>query len=157
MTMRIQRKFGLLESPDSKRRPRTTLSKAEYEELSDFRHALRQFLHFSEQAANRVGVTPQQHQALLAIKGFRGRDSVTVRELADRLQIEHHSAVGLVNRLALDRLVKRKTSAIDGRQVMVGLTRRGESVLVNLSEAHHEELQRIAPQLAEILSGFNAK
>ena len=70
------------------------LSKSQYELLAAFRYALRQFLHFSEEAARAAGITPQQHQALLAVKGFPGRDCVTVGELAERLQLRHHSAAG---------------------------------------------------------------
>src|SRR3569832_1651151 len=71
------------------------LSKAEYELLAAFRYALRQFLRFSEEAARAVGIEAQQHQALLAVKGFPGRDRITISELAERLQIRHHSAVGM--------------------------------------------------------------
>jgi DNA-binding MarR family transcriptional regulator len=133
------------------------LSKSQYEMLAAFRHALRQFLHFSEEAAHAAGITPQQHQALLAVKGFPGRDCVTVGELAERLQLRHHSAVGLVDRLVAERLMARSPSARDRRQVYVQLTLRGENVLGRLSSAHNEQLKRIAPglilrlkQLAEV-------
>src|ERR1700742_1541303 len=101
------------------------LNKAQYEALASFRYALRRFLHFSEAAALVAGITPQQHQALLAIKGYPKRDSVTIGELAERLQLRHHSAVGLVDRLAGEKLVVRKTSATDRRRVMVQLASRG--------------------------------
>ena len=78
---------------------RGTVTKAEYESMAAVRYALRRFLRFSEDGAKAVGLTPQQHQALLAIKGYPARDSVTVGELAERLQVRHHSAVGLVDRL----------------------------------------------------------
>jgi DNA-binding MarR family transcriptional regulator len=123
------------------------LSKSQYEMLAAFRYALRQFLHFSEEAAHAAGITPQQHQALLAVKGFPGHDCVTVGELAERLQLRHHSAVGLVDRLVAERLVARTPSARDRRQVYVQLTRRGENVLGRLSSAHNEQLKRIAPEL----------
>src|SRR5665811_983767 len=100
------------------------LSKSQYELLAAFRYALRQFLHFSEEAARAAGVTPQQHQALLAVKGFPGRDCVTVGELAERLQLRHHSVVGLIDRLVLEKLVARAPSAQDRRQVLIELTRR---------------------------------
>ena len=124
------------------------ISKSQYEMLAAFRYALRQFLHFSEEAAQAAGITPQQHQALLAIKGFPGRDCVTVGELAERLQLRHHSAVGLVDRLAAEKLVTRAPSAQDGRQVIVQLTRRGENVLERLSSAHSEQLKRMGPELS---------
>jgi DNA-binding MarR family transcriptional regulator len=122
-------------------------SKLQYEMLAAFRYALRQFLHFSEEAANHAGITPQQHQALLAIKGFPGRDSVTVGELAERLQLRHHSAVGLVDRLVAEKWVARAPSARDRRQVFVHLTRSGEQVLERLSSAHTEQLKRMGPEL----------
>jgi DNA-binding MarR family transcriptional regulator len=127
------------------------LIKAQYETLAAFRYALRRFLHFSEEAAQAAGITPQQHQALLAIKGFPGRESVTVGELAERLQLRHHSAVGLIDRLVAERLVSRATSAGDRRQVFVQLTRRGENVLEKLSSAHSRQLKRIGPELNLLL------
>src|SRR5258708_29806619 len=80
------------------------LSKQEYEALAEFRYALRQFVAFSEAEARSVGLTARQHQALLAIRGFAGREAVTVGELAEQLHIQPPSAVGLVNRLVADGL-----------------------------------------------------
>src|SRR5512135_905230 len=132
------------------------LSKSQYEKLAEFRHALRQFLHFSEEAAHAAGITPQQHQALLAIKGFPGRDRVTVGELAERLQLRHHSAVGLVDRLAAEKLVARTPSAQDRRRVFVQLTRRGEQVLERLSSAHRQQLRGMVPELNLLLRELGA-
>jgi DNA-binding MarR family transcriptional regulator len=132
------------------------ISKADYETLAAFRYALRQFLHFSEEAAEAVGLTPQQHQALLAIRGFPKRDQVTVGELAERLQIRHHSAVGLVNRLVAQKLVTRELARGDRRQVYVSLTAHGLSVLEQLSAAHRAELQRIRPQISQLLAQLGA-
>ena len=131
-------------------RPRK-ITKAEYETLAAFRHALRKFLHFSETAAQTAGVTPQQHQALLAIKGFPGRESVTVGELAERLQLRHHSVVGLIDRLVLEKLVARAPSAEDRRRVLVQLTRRGEKTLEKLSALHREQLRRVGPEFRRLL------
>ena len=122
-------------------------SKSHYEMLAAFRYALRQFHHFSEEAAHAAGITPQQHQALLAIMGFPGRDCITVGELAERLQLRHHSAVGLIDRLVAEKLVARAPSAQDRRQVFVQLSRRGENVLERLSAAHTEQLKRMGPEL----------
>jgi len=130
---------------------RKQLTKTEYEMLAAFRFALRQFLRFSEDAAQAENLTPQQHQALLAIKGFPGRDLVNVNELAERLQLRHHSAVELVDRLETEKLVKREPDPTDGRKVLIGLTARGEQVLGKLSEAHHEQLRRLGPQLTRLL------
>jgi DNA-binding MarR family transcriptional regulator len=128
-----------------------TLRARDYETLAAFRYALRQFLRFSEEAAQRVGLTPQQHQALLAIKGFPGRDRLVIGELAERLQIRHHSAVGLVDRLVAQGLVERQAHPDDRRQVYVALTARGLALLEQLSAAHREELRRLAPELRTLL------
>lgn len=128
-----------------------SISKAEFEALAEFRYTLRQFLRFSEEAAQEVGLTPQQHQALLAIEGFPGRSQVTVGELAERLQIRHHSAVGLIDRLESQELVARQPSASDHRQVYVVITKRGAQLLQKLTAAHREELRRIGPQFRAIL------
>ncbi len=132
------------------------LSKSQYEALAAFRYALRQFLHFSEQAAQAAGLTPQQHQALLAIKGFPGNKPVTVGNLAERLQLRHHSVVGLVDRLASAKLVVRAPSASDRRQVIVELTPQGEAVLERLSFVHSSELKRVGPKLTLHLRQLSA-
>ncbi len=130
----------------------TKISKADYETLASFRYALRQFLRFSEEAAETVGLTPQQHQALLAIRGFPERDRVTVGELAERLQIRHHSAVGLVDRLVAQKMVTRELAEDDRRQVYVALTSHGLGILEQLSSVHRAELRRIGPQLTRLLT-----
>ncbi|MFN8597490.1 MAG: helix-turn-helix domain-containing protein [Anaerolineae bacterium] len=129
-----------------------SISQTDYESLAAFRYALRQFLHFSETAAEAAGLTPQQHQTLLAIKGFPGGAQVTIGELAERLQIRHHSTVGLVDRLVAQKLVTREPAPADRRQVCVALTVHGEQVLESLSVAHREELRRIGPNLKELLA-----
>lgn len=127
------------------------LSKNEYELLASFRFALRQFLRFSEDAAAGAGLTAQQNQALLAIKGFPGRDRVTVGELAERLQVAHHSAVGLVDRLAAEKLVVREPSEEDRRRVFIALTKKGEAVLEKLASAHRAQLRKIGPEIRTLL------
>ena len=121
----------------------TRLSKAEYQLLAAFRYALRRFLHFSEESARAVGIEPQQHQALLAIKGFPERDRVTIGELAERLQVKHHSAVELAGRLVANGLAAREVASADRRQVYLTLTPHGEAVLEQLAAAHREELRRL--------------
>ena len=132
------------------------LIKAQYETLAAFRYALRRFIHFSETAAQQAGVTPQQHQALLAIKGFPGRDCVTVGELAERLQLRHHSAVGLIDRLVAEKLVLRTPSNEDRRRVLIQLTSRGEKTLEMLSAMHQEQFRRIGPELTLLLERLSA-
>jgi DNA-binding MarR family transcriptional regulator len=133
----------------------STITKTEYEVLADFRYILRRFMSFSENAAKEVGITPQQHQALLAIKGFPGREQITIGELSDRLQIKHHSTVGLVNRLEAEKLIVRSSAPDDRRKVFISLTKRGLSMLEKLSDIHREELQRLSPRLRSLLKGIN--
>ncbi len=130
------------------------IKQSDYEALTALRYALRQFLHFSEKAAQSVGLTPQQHQALLAVKGFPG-GLITISDLAERLQIRHHSAVGLVDRLAAHDFVRRESSSEDRRQVHVMLSPKGLEVLESLSKTHKEELRRIGPHLRELLTLFS--
>ncbi len=129
----------------------SAITKSEYEVLAEFRYTLRRFMSFSEEAAKEVGITPQQHQVLLAIKGFPGREQITVRELSERLQIKHHSTVGLLDRLGARKLVARSPSGEDRREVLVSLTERGLTVLEKLSKIHRDELQRLSPQLRLLL------
>src|SRR5678815_3412410 len=118
------------------------ITDAEYETLAAFRYLLRQFLQFSEDAARRLGMPPQQYQALLAIKGYSGQDYITVGELAERLHIRHHSAVGLVDRMVEQGLVVRVPGQ-DRRRVCVKLTTQGSRFLQQLAATHQEELRRI--------------
>jgi DNA-binding MarR family transcriptional regulator len=137
------------------RGPRVT--QAEYEALAEFRHALRQFLRFSEEAASAVGLTPRQHQALLAIRGAPGGAQPSVGDLARRLQVRHHSAVGLIDRLASLGLVRRRPNERDRRQVFVALTARGERLLARLSAAHREEIRHLRPRLEAVLEMAQAR
>lgn len=127
------------------------ITTSEYETLAGLRYALRRFLQFSEEAAHSAGITPQQHQALLAIKGYPGRSWVTIGELAERLGIRHHSAVGLADRLAAKGSIRRKPAATDRRQVDLTLTARGEAMLEKLSAVHKEQLRRIGPHIETLL------
>jgi DNA-binding MarR family transcriptional regulator len=129
----------------------STFSKREYETLAEFRYALRQYLVFSKNAVETAGITLQQHQALLAIIGYPGREKVTIGELAERLQIRHHSAVGLVNRLVEQGLVERTSNQDDRRQVFINLTQKGMQVLESLASMHREELRHLGPQLCVLL------
>jgi DNA-binding MarR family transcriptional regulator len=130
------------------------ITKAHYETLAEFRYALRKFLRFSEEAAHAANVTPQQHQGMLAIKGFPGRDQVMIGELAERLQIKHHSAVGLVDRLVAEKYVRRVPDQKDNRQVHLKLTTRGEAVLEKLSATHQEQLRRMGSQIESLLKAL---
>ncbi len=124
--------------------------------LADLRCELRRFYRFSREAARAAGLTPQQHQALLAIKGSPGRDFLSIGELAESLQLRHHSAVGLVNRQARRQMVRRATSPADGRRVEVRLTPRGEAWIERLSAAHLRELRQLGPGIRRLLDTIAA-
>lgn len=127
------------------------LSLADYQLLAEFRHVLARFLTFSAEAARAAGLAPRQHQALLAIKGHPRGAHVTVGDLADRLAIRHHSAVGLVDRLAESGYLVRRTDLEDRRRAVLALTPAGEKALAALTAVHREELRRIAPLLGPLL------
>jgi DNA-binding MarR family transcriptional regulator len=140
------------------------LTHADYRALAGFRHALRQFLAFSETAAEAVGFTPAQHQALLAIKGMpsegdagendAGENDVSVGDLAAWLGIRHHSCVGLVDRLVREGLVKRHRDLRDRRRMGLRLTARAERKLAGLSAAHRDELRRLSGTLGPLLAAL---
>ena len=134
--------------------PTTKITKAHYESLAALRHELRRFLNFSQVAARQAGLTPQQHQALLAIKGFPGRDYASIAELAELLQLRHHSTVGLVDRLTLKQFLRRAPSKTDRRRVEVRLTARGEKVIERLSAIHLQELRQLGPALHRLVGSI---
>jgi DNA-binding MarR family transcriptional regulator len=127
------------------------LSLAAYRNLAEFRHQIRKFLRYSEDAARAHGIEPQQHQLLLAIKGLPAGKLCTISELADRLQIRHHSAVELINRLAAIKAVLREESPGDRREVLIRLTPTGEKILHQLSLEHQTELRKTGPELMRAL------
>jgi DNA-binding MarR family transcriptional regulator len=131
---------------------RKPLTETDYRNLAEFRYLLRQFLAFSEDAARRASLSPQQHQALLAIKGSGGR--LTVGELAVRLAIKPNSAVGLADRLVESELVLRQTGSKDRRKVELTLTAIASRKLADLSQSHRTELRRLAPILAPLLKNW---
>ena len=134
------------------------LAKSDFEALSEFRYQLRRFLRFSELAVEREGLTPQQYLLLLHLKGLPGRDTATVGELAERLQVLPHGALALVNRCEEAGLITRAEDASDRRQVWVSMTTSGDKKLRSLAALHRAELQSLKDvfQVANI-SAFNDK
>jgi DNA-binding MarR family transcriptional regulator len=128
------------------------LSPDQYRDLAEFRRQIRQFLHFSEATAKEHGIEPQQHQLLLAVQGLPEGAKPTIREIAARLFIQHHSAVELVNRLEVTGAIARSPGTEDKREVRVLLTPVGRSILRRLVLAHREELERSGPELARALN-----
>jgi DNA-binding MarR family transcriptional regulator len=133
--------------------PAPDLSLSAYRALAEFRHQIRLFLHFSDEAARSSDLEPQQHQLLLAIKGLPAGKQPTIGEIAHRLQIRHHSAVELVNRLAEHGAIEREASPGDRREVLLRLTPAGGRLLRKLSIAHHDELGKAGPALRDALDG----
>jgi DNA-binding MarR family transcriptional regulator len=122
-----------------------------YQALAALRCEIRRFLNFSERAARAAGIEPQQHQALLAIKGLPSERKATIGSLAEQMQIQHHSAVELTMRLERNRLVRRSRNHADRRQVLLKLTPRGERLLRRLSATHRAELSTAGPKLLRAL------
>ena len=129
------------------------LKDADYARLANFRHALRCFLEFSETAAGEEGLTPQHHQALLAIRG--SPDAVaSVGRLAERLRIRHNTAVELAQRLELAGLISKEASAVDRRSVLLRVTAVGEEKLERLSLVHRAELKELSPQMMALFKSL---
>lgn len=125
----------------------------DYAMLANFRYELRKFSRYSERAAGEAGLTPRQHQALLAIRS--GPDgALHVGQLAERLFLKPHSASELVQRMVEQDLVRREVGADDRRQVTLRLSNHGEKVLEYLSHSHRAELRRLGPMLQELLAGL---
>lgn len=127
------------------------LTQDDYAALAEFRYLIRCFLEFSEDRAKAAGLTPRQHQALLAIKGYGDGKPVAVGVLAERLKIRHNTAVELADRLAEAGLIERLQDGTDQRRVLLGLTESAERHLAELSGAHLDELSRIRPMLEQVL------
>jgi DNA-binding MarR family transcriptional regulator len=123
----------------------------DYRALAGFRYTLREFMRYSEAAAEKAGITPRQHQALLAIRAGPG-GALFVGVLAERLFLKPHSASELVQRMVEQGLVRRETGTEDRRQVVLRLSERGETVLEGLSRSHRAELRRLRPMLQKLLA-----
>ena len=133
--------------------PSLILQDSEYAALADFRAALRGFLAFSEARAGEVGLSPRQHQALLAIRGA-APEQATIGHIAERLILKPHTASELVKRLeALDRITRR-SMAKDRRKTLLVLTERADGLLRQLSAIHRDEIRRLKPLLIELLDRF---
>jgi DNA-binding MarR family transcriptional regulator len=127
------------------------LALSDYQALAELRFQIRKFLHFSEEAARKAGLEPRQHQLMLSLKGLPHGVRPRIGELAKRLQIQHHSTVELVNRLAAGGYVRRERGGMDRREVLLALTPRGEKILKELSLDHRAELRLQGPALIAAL------
>ena len=128
------------------------MTSAEFRALAEFRYQIRIFLNGSEEAARGAGLEPQQYLLLLALRGLPLGSVASIRQLAERMQLRHHSVVELVNRLEKRALLRRERSRTDRRQVIVSLTPRGEKILTRLAKQRIAELRTAAPVLVRALT-----
>jgi DNA-binding MarR family transcriptional regulator len=135
--------------------PTRTLTNADYERLAEFRYGLRRFLHWSEQQARQKGITPTQHQLLLAIRSSRDPRGATIGEVAEVLIIRHHSAVELVDRAQEAGLVVRERDPDTQSIVHLSLTEMGALALSALSEVHLRELAQLAPTMQALFGALS--
>lgn len=131
------------------------LGDADYQRLLGFRDGLRRFVRWSEEQSTAVGLTPAQHQLLLAVRGHAGSQGPTVSDVAEHLLLRRHSVVGLINRAVTAGLLTRATDRDDQRVVRLKLTKLGERRLEQLSALHLEELRRLAPRLKPVWEGLD--
>ena len=134
----------------------TDLTLADYQALAEFRYQIRKYLHFSEQAIHAAGLERQQYLFMLAIRGGPDGSRPRIRDLADRMLVQHHSAVELVNRLEGGGYVRRQRAQEDKREVLLELTPKGERVLNELVHHHYKELRTAGPALVVALQGLTA-
>ena len=139
------------DGPETRAPGPDALTTEQYAALADFRFRLRRFLAFSEAAASRAGLPPQQHQALLTLAGNAGRAPATVGLIAEHLLIAPHSAAELVTRMVEGGLLTKARATDDRRRSALSLTPRAEALLRTLTAAHLEELRGLAPALADVL------
>ena len=137
------------------------ISNADYRSLASFRYEIRKFLAFSEQAAREAGIEPQQHQLLLAVRGLPEGTRPTIRAVAERLCVQHHTTVALVDKLEDRGLLARERSSVDRREVLLRLTPAGEDMLRSLSALHRQQLRTVGPNmlaaLQTIVAGQNKR
>ncbi|MBZ5644527.1 MAG: MarR family transcriptional regulator [Acidobacteriia bacterium] len=132
--------------------PTQTMNSAEFRALSEFRFRIRIFLNGSEEAARKAGLEPQQYLFLLALRGLPLGRTGSIQDLAERMQLRHHSVVELADRLERRGLVRRERSRDDRRQVILHLTPRGERILTKLAKQRIAELRTAAPALVRSLT-----
>ena len=131
---------------------RFDLDTDDYARLAAFRQGVREFLRFSEDAAQKAGLSAQHYQAMLILRACPEDARVSINDLAGHLLIKHNSAVGLVDRVGKEGLAKRESSGGDRRKVELRLTVRGRTILAKLAEMHRRELERIGPELKRLIA-----
>jgi DNA-binding MarR family transcriptional regulator len=130
------------------------VSSSDYRALGAFRYEIRKFLAFSEQAARDAGIQPQQHQLLLAVRGLPEGARPTIRTIAERLCVKHHTAVALIDALEGQAFLKRDRSSKDRREVLLVLTTKGDALLQRLSALHRQQLRNVGPMMVGALKAI---
>jgi len=138
----------------AQRRRLAKLTISSYRQLAAFRYEIRKFLAFSEQAARDAGIEPQQHQLLLALRGLPDGARPTIGTVAERLCVQHHTAVALVDKLEERELLRRERGTADRREVLLRLTADGEAVLRKLSVLHRRQLAEVGPEMVAALAAI---
>ena len=137
---------------------KSSLSEDEYDSLASFRYAMRKFLRFSRDFLSaQAELTPEQYEALLAIKTCSTKSGLTVGELGERLQVKQHTAVSLVDKLVARQLATRTTGNVDRRHVHLKLTRKGTTLLGVLASAHRYELRHQSAEMIDALTRLRGK
>jgi DNA-binding MarR family transcriptional regulator len=132
-------------------RLKMVLRPKDYDALAAFRYAMRKFLRFSKEALAATKLTPEQYEALLAIKIRGGAAGIIIGELSERLQVKHHTAVSLIDKLVSRKLVARARANEDRRQVHVKLTGLGNSTIARLAAIHRREMRKCSPEMIAAL------
>ena len=127
------------------------MSPTDFETLAAFRYQVRKFLRFSKDLLGAENLTPDQYQALLVIRASSLRGKLSIRDLAEQLQVRHHSTVGIVDQLVFRKAVVREVAREDRRKILLTLTEKGESLVERLAPPHHEELSRLSPEIIQTL------
>ncbi len=128
-----------------------------YETLASFRYQIRRFLRFSKDLLSSEDLTPDQYQALLAIRASSVNRKLSIRDLAEQLQVRHHSTVGIVDQLVSRDAIVRQVAPDDRRKILLTLTEKGEEIVERLAPAHHEELSRLCPEMIRTLEKISTE
>ena len=127
------------------------MNPADFENLAAFRYQIRKFLRFSKDLLSSEDLTPDQYQALLAIRAASPGRGLSIRDLAEQLQVRHHSTVGIVDQLVLRQAVVREVAPEDRRKILLTLTEKGDTLVQRLAPPHREELSRLSPEMIQTL------
>ena len=139
---------------DSNKTIRSTkaISRAEYQSLAEFRYQIASFLRRRRTAAQDAGIEPQQYELLLAVKGLPSGKKPTIKQIAEQLRLQHHSAVELTTRLVQRGLIRRERSKEDRRSVLLSLTNAGQRAMDQVVHFSLKQLRHEGPELLKTLS-----